>query len=154
MESDDIKNAVYRVTKKVGYTGPEIRPIPYPGMLYAEMMIDGVKENWGDGRKYHRLLYAAGATKFISIDEIEASIAHEIGHVVNGDTTIHNMSISHEESRLMEIRADQFAARYGYGDKLKSFLARVKETPHYEEGITHPTYVDRVKAIEEVQSSV
>lgn len=76
--------------------------------------------------------------------EIEAGIAHEFGHLVNGHLL--RAAESDEEFRQREFEADQFATSIGYGRALMELLRKVMPTENPNG--KHPKVLERANRVQ------
>jgi len=90
-------------------------------------------------------------------DEICGEIAHEFGHIADGDLAKDRQNMSFKAQQQAELRADAFAKKHGYG----SGQAAALREWYYREGgkqieflcreygqLDHPPTLSRIKALE------
>lgn len=106
-----------------------------------------------DPQKTMGIVVSEGLEDLVTEDELRGMIAHEMGHIKNGDT-FRRMALS----RTTELEADELAAEHGFGKPLASALKKLDAEPSHAmpkfNGKTvaavlwdHPSLEDRLSAI-------
>ena len=103
----------YSQDKRVSTVPVETAPmrIISPGNFAAAALMRG-------GIEVHLMAYGIGTAAILSDEEIRACMAHELGHIVNGDLDAKRNNLD------SETEADEFAAKHGFARD----LARALET--------------------------
>jgi len=123
----------------------KVRPLPAPPWVMDNYnMAAAVVSNDETGEEFQALGYGIGITTMFSDAELKAIMAHELGHMVNGDLD------NHIKSRESEIAADFYAATHGYASILAETLQKIGKEANISDELSgsdgiHPPTSYRVK---------
>lgn len=100
---------------------------------------------------YHVIDFAEGIENAMDERHLKAIIAHELGHIANGDSLLQARM-----GRAAERRADRFAAKFGYGpDLIEALRLRDQDPnardPREPQWWSHPSFEQREKIIREAK---
>lgn len=137
----NIRAIVERVAQKVGVT-------PVPDVL-TDWSLAGVRNAYttsrrdNAGKRVYGLFLPPDPLTLFTMDDLLATIAHELGHIAHND----NQRLS-EVYHRQEFEADDFAVEHGYGPTmLKTYEAMKAEIPDDSE--THPSMPKRIARIKQ-----